>query len=124
MDRKCQIKHASEHGTVRLKATMAIVNTDMTVYASDIGMSWGTFLISRMDELVAFQQHQPSSERIIVKTQVNDLKSELSFNLINLNCSVFSLRVCAFYMCVCVRARVHCTCLLMQLLYACICVHS
>lgn len=79
---------------------MEIVNTDMTVYASDIGMSWGTILISRMDELVAFQQQQPSSKRIIVKTQVSDLKSDVSFNLISLNCSDF-LCVHVLLTCVC-----------------------
>lgn len=36
--RKCKLKHAEEHVTFRLKATMKILNGNMTVYASDIRM--------------------------------------------------------------------------------------
>lgn len=41
----CKLRHAEEHVTVRLKATMKILNSNMTVYASDIMMNWGTILI-------------------------------------------------------------------------------
>lgn len=44
--KKCKLRrHAEERVTVRLKATMKILNSNMTVYASDIMMNWGTILI-------------------------------------------------------------------------------